>query len=504
MQHFARKTWVGRIGTGLAALLTVGLASAAVGGISLDSKPLTPKVKAAEIVEGTVSSVISPPSSGVGPVFAILDGEVTIDASGADVVSGDPAGGPAVVQVGSRIVALLAPVVGGSPDRMATTVYVLSTTNTATLHGRVSAVDQVAMTFRVTGVTVNVTAATVFGGTGLASLGDLHVGDIVLVVVSTSGGSVTAERVMRLGTTPTPLERIEGTIVSIGTTSWVLSVGGKDMTIVVDAQTKILGAPKAGDTVEVLGRTDSAGVFQASLIVPEHQPSARLRGTVVSESSTSWVIAVTHSSMDGTSTGSETSSGTPTNVTVSVDSSTKIVGAPAVGDMVDVLATKQTDGSLLAKSITKVTPPPPEPVKLRGTVVSEGPTSWVIAVIGPPMGGAASSAAATTNTTVMVDSSTKIVGAPAVGDAVEVLARKQTDGSLLAALITKVASPMTITFQGVVNGIKDGEWTVGTTKVIVSHMTVLVGSPKLGDTVKVEGVQPASGTPVVATKITKV
>jgi Domain of unknown function (DUF5666) len=411
MNQFALKSWIARVGTGLAVLLTVTLASAAVAGVSLDSTPLAPKVKATVIVEGTVSSLTSPVSSGVGPVFTILDGAVSIDASGADITSGDPSGGPAVVQVGSRIAALLVPVVGGGPDRVATTVYVLPTTNTATLHGKVDAVDVAATTFQVAGVTVHVTAATIFGGNGLASLGDLHVGDIVLAVISLSGSSTTAERVMRLGTTPTPLERIEGTVVSIGTTSWVLSAGAKDMTIGVDAQTKIVGAPKAGDTVEVLGRTDSSGVFRASLIVPMRTPVVRLRGTVVSESSTSWVIAVGGSAMGG--------------------------------------------------------------------------------------------AAATTNTTVKVDSNTKIVGSPAVRDTVEALADKQSDGSLLATLITKVASPMTVTFEGVVNAIRGMEWTVGTTKVMVSRLTILVGSPKLRDNVKVEGIQPGGAPVIIATKITK-
>jgi hypothetical protein len=214
---------------------------------------------------------------------------------------------------------------------------------------------------------------------------------------------------------------------------------------------------------------------------------------VVSQSATAWVIAVA-----GPAT-SAAAAPVATNTTVKIDTSTKIVGSPVVGDTVDVLATKQSDGSLLATLITKVVVPPPT-VSLRGTVVSESATAWVIAVTGPSTSSAA--APVVTKTTVKVDSSTKIVGSPVVGDTVEVLAAMQSDGSLLAAVITKVEFPKTVVFEGVVSAINGMEWTVGTTSVLVTPMTARVGSPKLGDRVKVEGVQVGS-LPVVATKITK-
>ena len=490
MNRLGPKSWTVILGGALILFLAVSLGGVAVGGISMDSTPVSPAVKATEIVEGTVSSLTSPASNGVGPVFAILNDQVTIDASAADVKSGDPSGGPADVQIGSRVVALLTPVVGGGSDRVATAVYVLPTANAATLHGPVDGIDLTAGTFKVASVTVLVTKSTAFGGYGLASLADLHVGDVVLAVVSSSsGGATTADRVLRLGNTPSPMERIQGTVVSIGTTSWVLSVAGKETTIEVGAQTRIIGAPKAGDDVEALGRTDSAGVFSAFLIVAIHAPPVSLKGVVVSEGSTSWVIAAL---------GATTASTAAVNTTVKIDSSTKIVGSPALGDTVEVVATKQSDGSLLALGITKVAVPPPTPVTLRGTVVSESSTSWVIAALGATPG-----ATAAVNTTVKVDSSTKIVGSPAVGDTVEVVATKASDGSLLALVITKVAVPSAVTLQGVVVSIKGMEWTVGNTKVNVTPLTVIVGSPKVGDTVKVQGIQLGASSVVEAAIITK-
>ena len=78
MKHFTSKFWMARAGVGLALLLVIGLAGASAGAVTFDSTPISPTIKATEILEGTVSSVTAPASNGVGPVFSILQPQETL------------------------------------------------------------------------------------------------------------------------------------------------------------------------------------------------------------------------------------------------------------------------------------------------------------------------------------------------------------------------------------------------------------------------------------------
>jgi len=58
-------------------------------------------------------------------------------------------------------------------------------------------------------------------------------------------------------------------------------------------------------------------------------------------------------------------------------------------------------------------------------------------------------------------------------------------------------------FDGVVKAIAGIAWTVGETKVLVSPLTTVVGSPKAGDTVHVEGLKMPDAS-VVASLVRKI
>ena len=135
-------------------------------------------------------------------------------------------------------------------------------------------------------------------------------------------------------------------------------------------------------------------------------------------------------------------------------------------------------------------------------VKSIGTTSWVV---GPRVGEGPDRIFA-------VSGKTSIVGDPKVGDEVGVLAERQADGSWLAIVIAKAAPapvvPTPVAFDGIVNSIATessmglATWLVGDTKVMVSRMTIVNGNPKVGDTVRVEGLKGVDGA-VMAARVTK-
>jgi len=214
-------------------------------------------------------------------------------------------------------------------------------------------------------------------------------------------------------------------------------------------------------------------------------PMKRVHGVVDSIGTDSWTIAHPDDS----------------TTVVKVDSATKIVGDPKVGDTVEVLARTQPDGSLLAVLIAGFVPPPVLPTERYTGVVKEiGATSWTL---GPKVGDGPDRVFA-------VNERTRILGSPAVGDEVGVLAQRQADGSHLALLIAKavLAPPplAEVAFDGVVKrvspGYPAGTWLVDETKVVVSRTTLVKGRPGVGDTVHVEGLRNPDGV-VLARSIEK-
>ncbi len=91
--------------------------------------------------------------------------------------------------------------------------------------------------------------------------------------------------------------------------------------------------------------------------------------------------------------------------------------------------------------------------------------------------------------------STKIVGDPIVGDEVDILARKEPDGSLRAVLILRTVPPApapTERYQGKVKEIGPMSWTIGPSAgggpdrvFVVNERTKILGDPIVGDLVGV-------------------
>jgi hypothetical protein len=246
---------------------------------------------------------------------------------------------------------------------------------------------------------------------------------------------------------------------------------------------------KAGDLVLVAAKAQEGSLVASRVLKlsPTPMPTVRLHGVVASIGTESWTLTLA----DGST------------ATVRVDARTKLVGEPGVGDEVDVLARKQSDGSLLAVLIQAPLPPPVPTERYTGMLKELSPTS---ATVGPRVGDGP-------DRLFVVNEATRLVGDPRVGDDVGVLAQKQADGSLLAVVIAKlvVVPPVAeVAFDGVLKSTSAGDpgaasggvWLVDETKVVVTRSTVVRGSPKVGDRVHVEGLKGPDGT-VVARLVAK-
>ena len=136
---------------------------------------------------------------------------------------------------------------------------------------------------------------------------------------------------------------LTGTVKSIGTTSWVITgKDGKDTTVTIDLQTKIIGDPKVGDSVQVMATIDSAHNYNAIAIVKIelHDITTELHGTVKSIAATQWVI------------GGPPGTLTPDFI-VKIASTTVIYPDPKVGDHVVAVGTRDSTGTFAATKISK-------------------------------------------------------------------------------------------------------------------------------------------------------
>ena len=290
----------------------------------------------------TVSGLVTGVS---GSIISLANGLVTLDASGAKILGDDGvATSVASITPGSLIFAVLKS--ADSAPNAPLPVATLAVTHVAqvTLSGPVQSVDPSAKTLTLLGRTIHVTADTSIGGSrGSGALGDILPNQVVQVQANAVAGSLTATSILVFFETPPASTLIHGTVKSIGAASWVITDGrGKDVTVVVNAQTKIVGDPKVGDAVDVVISVDSAGANVAVSIMKSIEPpiQVHLTGWVSSISATSWTISGPPGSM------------APAFL-LQVNAQTKIVGDPRVGDRVDVIAKPSSTG-FVALSITKM------------------------------------------------------------------------------------------------------------------------------------------------------
>ncbi|HEY3051825.1 MAG TPA: DUF5666 domain-containing protein, partial [Thermoanaerobaculia bacterium] len=100
----------------------------------------------------------------------------------------------------------------------------------------------------------------------------IKVGDHVVVLgTADAAGNITAIAIYANNprtVTPPDASQLEGTVKSIGTTTWIITTrDGKDVTVIVNANTKIDPTLKAGDAVIVIGTRDASGNLVAAAIV---------------------------------------------------------------------------------------------------------------------------------------------------------------------------------------------------------------------------------------------
>lgn len=375
------------------------------------------------MVEGTITS-LDVPFVGDGLIVSLLGGLVSFDAAGATVRFASGAEGTTTsLAVGQRIAAFVDP---ASSPLEASAIVIFEHRNEVALTGAVQAVDTAGKALTLLGFTVRVDASTAFGGPraglGQAGLESVNVGDFVLVSAKADDRSLLAVRVLKLSAAPMPTVRLHGVVASIGTASWTITLAdGAAQPVSVDARTKVVGDPFVGDTVDVLAQKQADGTLLALLIsktvVPPAAEFARYQGVVKSISTTSWTV------------GPKGGDG-PDRV-FAVNEKTQIVGSPAVGDEVGVLAQRRSDGSYLALVIAKVLPPVPvAEVSFEGLVKS---------IVGPASSTGAGAAVWTVDATrVLVTRATAVRGAPKVGDRVRVTGMRAPDGSVAARLVEKV------------------------------------------------------------------
>lgn len=319
----------------LAALALVLFACTAFARVRSVSHPDT------RIGQGTVSGTVS----GVqGNLVQIAGGTITIDASQAKIAVGRGREGTvADIRPGMQLFAALRASSPSTHGALPATVITVTSPADATLSGAVQSVDTAGRSFLLLNQTIRTDANTSFGGyrrEGGTSFADIQPNVIVHVQADNVGGQLVAREVLVVAPAPPQVGHARGTVESIGAESWTVKTERETITLVVNAQTKIAGSPKVGDTVEVLYTIDSAHRYVAVSIIKFERLTPTFQhfhGRVKTIGATSWTVTV-----DGA------------DRTFTVNENTKIMPGIAVGDPVDVVAVKRDDGTLLALTIVRL------------------------------------------------------------------------------------------------------------------------------------------------------
>lgn len=280
----------------------------------------------------TVSGIVS---SVNGNTIALADGLITLDASGAKIiVERGREGDLGDIEPGMIVFATLT----SNETPLRASMVTATRIPDATLFGPVDSVNATADTFTILGETIHVNDDTSFGGfRGNGGLEDLLPNQIVQVHTDVQGGRLVATSVLILSPVPPVVNLTHGTVKSIASDSWTISREREsDLTLVIDAQTKIVGSPKVGDPVEVLYRLDSANAAVAiSIIKFDRTPPIQnliFHGTVKTIATPAWTITV--------SDGKEQR--------VIVNERTKVESGIVVGTRVEVIALPDFSGELTA------------------------------------------------------------------------------------------------------------------------------------------------------------
>ena len=160
---------------------------------------------------------------------------------------------------------------------------------------------------------------------------------------------------------------------------------------------------------------------------------------------------------------------------VRIDTATRINDQEhpvALGVTVTVVATRIADGGLLALEITTERPEQPssQPFEFRGIIESYTAERWIV-------GGQ----------TLIITGDTVIEGRPQRGLLADVKAVRYADGSLTAKHIAVSPPTEDVEFEGTLEAISGDEWVVDGTHVRLDDQTEVVGEPRVGAHVEVQG-----------------
>lgn len=314
----------------LLALVLLALASFA----SARTRAIAPGGGMDDAERRATGSTVSGLVTGVaGNLISLAGGLVAIDATGAKVTG--------TIEPGAMLFAT----VRNENGTLRATNIIATRIADATLSGTVESVDVANRTLTVLGRTIHVTNETSFGGIrhrdGGLGLEDILADQLVAVQAESVNGRLVATTVLVLAPIAPSVNATRGTVKSIGADSWTIErEGGSAMTFVVNAQTKIAGTPKVGDTVEVLYRVDTAKANVAIAIMKFQRPDtpptlpefARVSGTVRAIDGALWTVGDTK---------------------LHTNDRTRIEPGIKVGDAIEALGEKRSDGSVLAIFIAK-------------------------------------------------------------------------------------------------------------------------------------------------------
>jgi len=193
-----------------------------------------------------------------------------------------------------------------------------------------------------------------------------------------------------------------GEVEAMAADAWTID----GQSVAITAHTEIKGSIRVGDRVKVHARVGADGALTAREIEPagEDEPvipgvEVEFRGAVEAMGADAWTIG---------------------GMTFRVTAATEIEAGLEVGDFVKVHARRQAGGSLWAREIEREDDQPGAgaEVEFSGTVEAMGAGAWTI-----------------DGMTVHVTAQTEIEAGIGVGDFVEVHARVEADGSLVARQI---------------------------------------------------------------------
>jgi hypothetical protein len=285
---------------------------------------------------GSGASVTGEVTAVSGNLITLAAGLVTIDATNAKILNGDGAATIAAVQPGALIIATLQETDGGSTGPLMATAIAILRNADVTFTGTTQSVDVAGSQFTLLGRTIKVNAGTTFVNFGdQASIASLQANTLVIVEADVAAGALVATRITLISPIPPRPHVVSGVVKSIGTAEWVITIDQHDTTFVVNASTKILGSPKAGDKVDVLYTVDTAHANVALSIIKsiEVPKIAKFTGVVKSIAGPRWMITRDDDHKD---------------IAVTWPESVRIFPIVKVGDHVEVLAIEQTDGTYTA------------------------------------------------------------------------------------------------------------------------------------------------------------